>query len=524
MSHNLFNDVIYNSIPSNSFDLSHDRKMSMKMGKLYPILTQEVVPGDHFNVQQEQLIRLSPLVSPVMHRVNVTTHFFFVPNRLLWEGWTDFIANPTDPLNPAPYVRPLGEGFNSEVGSIADFLGYPTGNITAGQLNPLPMSAYNLIWNEYYRDQNLQEPKEYKLVDGVNTEPDIVNQFNDIPYTRAWEKDYFTSALPFPQKGEAVTLSLGTSAPIQYKDGSPATVIRNTQYPTAPFPIDGQFKTTAPNVINILGTESGGTKNGNVNVDNSANLEVDLTSLTAVTVEDLRRATRLQEWLEINARSGTRYIESIQSHFGVKSQDSRLQRPEFLGGGKSNVAFSEVLQTSSSDSETPQGNMAGHGINVGNSHAFKSTFQEHGFIIGIMSVMPDTAYMNPTPKWATRLDPLEYLWPSFAQLGEQPVYNYELMGDYPNATSQEIFGYQSRYADYKYNHNTVHGEFKTNLDFWHMARKLTGSPVLNAEFIESDPTTRIFAVEDPEVDNLYVHLYNRITARRPLPRYNIPTL
>ena len=259
-----------------------------------------------------------------------------------------------------------------------------------------------------------------------------------------------------------------------------------------------------------------------VSLDVSDSLEVDLSSATAITVEDLRRATRLQEWLEINARGGTRYIESIQNHFGVKSPDARLQRPEYLGGGKSNISFSEVLQTSSSDQTTPQGNMAGHGINVGNSNRMDNvTFTEHGFIIGIFSVMPDTAYINTTPRWSFRFDPLDYLWPKFAQLGEQPVYRKEVNGSAING--DEVFGYQSRYADYKYNHNTVHGEFKTNLDFWHLARKVE-DPLLNKNFIECDPDQRVFAVTDQEVDKMYVHMFHRINARRPLPRYNIPTL
>ena len=509
MQNSIFEDVMYNNVPRNSFDLSHDRKFSAKLGRLYPCLVQEVVPGDSFSVQSEQLIRMAPLVSPVMHRVTATTHYFFVPNRLLWEGWEDFITNPLSTDNPAPRIMPQST-IPVEVGSIADYLGYPTGIMpNENYFNPLPYAAYNLIYNEYYRDQNLQDEYPSKLVDGLNDLGDIGDPFITYPYKRAWNKDYFTSALPEPQKGEAVTLPIGGTADINYVNNS-----KTLAYDTTGSPINGSPVSVSASDLSLLGTD--------ISLDVSDSLEVDLTAVTAITVEDLRRSTRLQEWLEINARGGTRYIESIQNHFGIKSPDARLQRPEYLGGGKSNISFSEVLQTSSSDQTTPQGNMAGHGINVGNSNRMDNvTFTEHGFIIGLFSVMPDTAYINTTPRWSIRFDPLEYLWPKFAQLGEQPVYRKEVNGSAING--DEVFGYQSRYADYKYNHNTVHGEFKTNLDFWHLARKVE-DPLLNSSFIKCTPDDRVFAVVDQELDKMYVHMFHRINAKRPLPRYNIPTL
>lgn len=521
MSHNLFNDVIYNNVPMNTFPMDHSRKFSFNMGQLVPTYVQEVVPGDTFSVSQEQLIRMAPMVAPPMHRCRVKTYSFFVPNRLQWDGWEDFITNPLDPANPAPFFD--NPTTDIKVGSLADYLGYPTGLVGAKKFNVFAIGAYFKIWDDYFRDQNLMPSDEFsKFVDGGNNSKGmLLRAFNqEGPYNKCWEKDYFTSALPFPQKGEAVTLALGGTADIDFvNDGTRLTNIQSVGNGTTPVDGNAKFDNTSPTTTILTDAN-----NIQMVVDNSENLEVDLTSVTAISVEDLRRAFRLQEWLEINARSGNRYIESIQNHFGVRSSDARLQRAEFLGGGSSNISFSEVLQMSASDETTPQGNMAGHGINAGSNGGFTRTFEEHGYIISLMCVIPDTAYNNPTPRQLTRLDPLDYLWPKFAQLGEQAVYNYEVDGEYPSGDALDVFGYQGRYTDYKYNHSTVHGDFKTDLDYWHMSRKFAShNPVLNPDFVISDPTTRIFAVEDINVDKLYCVLFNRVKARRPLPRYNIPT-
>ncbi|QCQ84925.1 major capsid protein [Blackfly microvirus SF02] len=527
MSQLLFNEVIYNNIPQNNFPLDHDRKFSMQMGYAVPCKVQEVVPGGTYYSNTSQLVRMAPMLAPLMHRVNVCVHSFFVPNRILWPGWEDAVASPLDPLNPMPFIKPAaGIG----VGTLADYLGYPTGAFNDREFNALPIAAYNLIWNEYYRDQWLQEEINAELIDGNNNATaDIGTAWVTKPLKRAWQKDYFTSCLPQPQAGEPVTIPIGGTATIEYNVAATGatTQLRRIGVAGQPAPassgyVAGNISYSSDGVDDALLSALTGDPLGNeqpINIDNSANLLVNLESATATTINDLRVAITLQQWLEMNQRSGDRYIESLRSHFGVAPNDARLQRPEYIGGSKTNISFSEVLQTSSSDAETPQANMAGHGISLGQGNGYKYYAQEHGFIISIISVMPDTSYINPTPKHLLNRDFLEYLDPLFANLGEEPVLNREVQGDHttPNGT----FGYQSKFASYKFNHNTVHGQFKTTLKFWHMSRELL-NPVLNENFIESDPTKRIFAVEDEDEDELYVQMYHEDRALLPLPRYSIP--
>lgn len=520
---NIFKEVQFKKQKRSTFNLNHDRKMSCDMGRLIPVMCQEVVPGDSFNVVSEQMLRMAPMLAPVMHRVNVYTHFFFVPNRILWPNWEQFITGGEDgtavPVHP--YINPE----TIANGSIGDYMGLPTFDASPtpadnSRINALPFAAYTKIFNEYYRDQNLQTALPDTLVDGDNSV-----QFNPVaegdPIPRAWEHDYFTSALPFAQKGDAVTIPIAGEADVNFQVGEfdePA-IVRN--------PVTGAIVDNADplNSGNAQGYLENGTNS--VTIDNSANLVVDLTGATASTINDLRRAFKLQEWLELNARGGSRYIENIFAHFGVKSSDARLQRPEYLGGGKSPIVISEVLQYSETTGDnTPQGNMAGHGINVGATHQFKRFFEEHGFIIGIMSIMPVTAYQQGLPRMFSRPTKLDYYWPSFAHIGEQEILNKELYYDPtvdPEA-NDEVFGYTPRYSEYKYQPSTVHGDFRTNLAFWHMGRIFENRPLLNAQFIASDPTKRIFAVVDENQHSLWCHVFMRVKATRPMPYFGNPQI
>lgn len=526
---NIFSKTQFPKVGSSTFNLSHDTKFSMSMGDLVPMLVQECVPGDKFNIRTEQMLRLMPMVAPVMHDVNVFTHYFFVPNRIIFDGWEKFITGGEDGLSqtlpPSILLRSAG---TQEAGEttinyrLADYLGLPVNPVmqqdeieVSEQVSLLPFLAYQKIYNEYYRDQNLIESLD-PVFESVTSG---INQYNPEFYKlrkRAWQHDYFTSALPWAQKGAPVRLPIGTTAPIQFKDNEGTTTnIRDA---------DGNLK---PNLTGFNTDANGalrGSDNSYVDVDNSTSLEADLSEAVSATINDLRRAFSLQSWLEKNARAGSRYVEQIFSMFGVKSSDARLQRPEYLGGGMSPVMISEVLQTSETQ-ESPQGNMAGHGLNLGANGGINKYCEEHGFIIGIVSVMPKTSYQQGIPRLWKKFDKFDYFWPDFEHIGEQAIQNRELFLSRDADRNNGTFGYIPRYSEYKYNPSTAKGYFKTSLDFWTMTRIFDPEtpPVLNKDFVEANPTRRIFAVEDEDEDTLLVHMYHNIKAKRKMKYYSNPS-
>lgn len=501
--------------------------MSMDMAYLVPFICNEVVPGDKFRVNSEIMIRLAPMVSPVMHRINVFTHYFFVPNRLIWNEFEDFITGGPDgnkmPVMPHTTFRDIvseGDVELTQLGSLADYFGLPPETHPDLEFSTLPFRAYQLIYQEYYRDQNLMEEIPFNFGSGRES-IDFLGNLCALR-RRCWEKDYFTSALPWSQRGGDVSLPISGRAPVILNEagqsGRASQFVRNAT---------GTFTPNTTLITGPSGDLEARAANGSAaeaNIDPMGSLDAVLDGATDVTINDLRRSVRLQEWLERNARGGARYIEQILSHFGVKSSDARLQRPEYLGGGKSPVVISEVLQTSSSDSTTPQANMAGHGIAVGSSHQFSRFFEEHGYVIGILSVMPRTAYQDGVPRHFLKTDKFDYYFPEFAHLGEQEIWNSEIWSQTTGDAAKGTFGYTPRYAEYKYMPGSVHGDFRQSLDFWHLGRKFGSRPRLNAAFVEANPSKRIFAVTDQNVHSLYVHIYNNMRAIRPMPRFGTPRL
>lgn len=505
----LFSKVSDRRLKSNKFDLSHERKLSLNMGKLIPILNMEVLPGDRIRVNTECMIRLAAMLAPMMHRVNVFVHFFNVPFRLVWNEWESFITGGEDgteaPNCPTLAMKEDHKAYFTK-GSVGDYFGLPvmdTGVTYTGQgfgINALPFRAYQLIYNEYFRDQNLEEKIEFTKDSGAITDTAEIGRLVTVRQ-RAWQKDYLTSCLPWTQRGGEV------SFPMDINYQSPASVAID---PLTGNPVSGDIQSNV-----TTGTiKSGSTL---IQVQNIDSIEA--------TINNLRSAVRLQEWLERTARAGSRYIEVIKSHFGVQSSDKRLQRPEWLGGGVQPVVISEVLNTSATATEE-QGYMAGHGISLGRTNSFTKYFEEHGIVIGIMSVMPKTAYQQGVDRYWRKLTKYDYFWPEFAHLGEQAVINAEVYWDGQQQNTQTLgtFGYQSRYAEYKFHKDMVCGDFRDDLSYWHMGRIFDSPPELNESFVWSQPTQRIFAVTDPNVHKLYAQVYHNISALRKIPYFGTPRL
>lgn len=539
---NLFNSIRVPRLRRNTFNLSHEFKFSGSFGKLMPILCQEVVPGDTFRVNSEVFVRMSPMIAPIMHRVNVYVHFFFVPTRLVWPEWEDFITGGEDgtdtPVSPYFSIPGDYESLTTEVlqqGGLADFLGIPvpTQNWTptAGavfEFSCLPFRVYWKIWRDYYMDENLQ-PEYADVIDNWCSGDSASGNDSSwqAPFlmalaNRCWEKDYFTSALPWAQRGDSVTLPMTGNADVNFINPGTPSVVHNIDGST---PSSGAY-VGAPG--GVLGTmETGGANYKQASIDNSANLEVDLSNVNSATINELRRAIKAQEWLERSATAGARYIEQILAHFGVRSSDARLQRAQYLGGGVSPLRVSEVLQTSSTTGEpSPLGDMGGHAYSVGNTNRFKRFFEEHGYIMGIMSILPRSSYQQGLPRMFSRQDKFDYFWPEFAHIGEQEVKEKELWFRGVNDIDEQTFGYQSRYAEYKTAPSRVAGAFRDTLNFWHAGRIFASLPTLDESFVQCSPDQfkRLFATEDLGIDEqFYCEVLHNIRARRPMPRFGTPS-
>lgn len=522
------------------FDLSHTKRSSTRMGRLTPVLCVEAVPSDTFSGSSEILLRLAPLLAPIYDNILLFVHFFFVPNRLLWADWEEFITGGRlgvgiDPVEaPIPPYIDLGPALTSyQIGffsksKLLDYLGVPIlpdipGFVAADyngiHLDMMPALAYGKIYMDYYRDRNFiaDDYMEFPVASG-EIDPGLT-AFLELQ-KRFYMHDYFTSALPFTQRGEEVLMPLAGSGSVTYLDTS---VVKTT---AGAAPSIGNLETNSGPFI--VPTSPGGATTGTGRIENIDEIELDSSN---VSINDFRTAYALQVWLERNAVGGSRYNESTQAHFGVKPQDSRLQRAEYIGGGRIPVKISEVVSTAYSDDGTdtvPLGNMGGHGVTYGNTNQFKYFCVEHGFIVGIASIMNPPSYHQGLPRMFRRRSFLDYPWPTFAKLGEQQVDRAELFASAVNLTEDEngilpLFGYQSRYADWKYVCNSNHGDFHDDLLFWTLTREFATSPVLNYQFSQFEDSTqnRIFAVNGSG-DNFWMYIHNRVTVRRPLPYFGTP--
>ena len=567
---NRFSQIPNSPIQRSVFDRSHDYKTTLDSGYLIPFFVDEVLPGDTFKLRVNAFVRMNTLIAPFMDNVFMDTFFFFVPTRLVWDNWQRFCGEQKNPGDSTDFLIPSLSGTNTFTnGSIFDYMGLPTGvalDPTNTPINALPLRAYNLIYNEWFRDENLIDSIPVLTTDG----PDPVSNYT--LRKRAKRHDYFTSALPWPQKGPSVDVGLTGNAPVrgfgqgtewiygsgtlpsgftggigsQYNgldesqtlhvwgnkemftyDNNGNTMLYNGSGSYGNKPIGMQDSSAESNIhpaTGIFGKEF--SFNGALKPSNPDSVYADLSGVSAITINDLRQAFQIQKFYEKWARGGSRYTETLRVMFNVISPDARLQRPEYLGGTHSRVNVVPTAQTSSTDAVSPQSNLSAFGVLGDSAHGFNKSFVEHGYVIGLVCLRADITYQQGLNRMWSRRQLFDFYWPTLAHLGEQVVYNKEI---YTQGTADDngVFGYQERYAEYRYKPSMITGKLRSTdaqtLDVWHLAQKFDTLPKLNQDFIEENPPiNRVIAVQNEP--QFFADFWFDLKTSRPMPVYSVPGL
>lgn len=526
-------------ISRSKFERSHTVKTSFNVGDIIPFYVDEVLPGDTFQIDTSKVVRLQTPITPFMDNIYLDTYYFFVPNRIVWEHWKQFQGENTESawLPTTEYTVPqitAPDGGFAE-GTIADYFGIPT-KVPGLSVNALPFRAYALICNDWFRDQNLCDPLNIPLSDatvvGVNTGNFVIDVAKGgLPYKAAKYHDYFTSALPAPQKGEDVGIGLVGFADVYGSGQSPLMGRNDTTLPVGNNKL-GVRDAVVGNPALTFGTVTAETHEAFFATKDAGGSPLglaDLGTASAVTINELRLAFQMQKLLEKDARGGTRYIEILKSHFGVTSPDARLQRPEYLGGNRVPISVSQTIQTSQTTQESPLGDTGAYSVTVDSHSDFTRSFTEHGFVIGLMVARYDHTYQYGLERQWSRKTRFDYYFPVLANIGEQAIKNKEIFAT-GTKSDDEVFGYQEAWADYRYKPSRVTGEMRSNsgktLDFWHIADKYAELPKLSAAWIFEDKSNvdRVLEVTSQVANQLFADIYIRNYTTRPMPLYSIPGL